>query len=213
VAVCSARIAEDPDPDRATVVVHASVEALAGQNGGCEIEGGGVIPPQTARRLLCHGRIQAVLEDSAGDPVGLGRMGREPPAWMLRHLRYRDQECRFPGCGARRFTQAHHIVWWEHGGRTDLGNLVPVCFFHHKLGHEHGWKVKRARTERFGGSNPTGSGTSRGRGRLPRRFQQNTSSRPSTSDSPLIGLCPPPRSAGLRRGYPAMASCTPNDTT
>ena len=48
----------------------------------------------------------------------------------LRQLKYRDRECTFPGCGERRFTQAHHIVWWECGGPTDLDNLVLVCTFH-----------------------------------------------------------------------------------
>jgi hypothetical protein len=62
---------------------------------------------------------------------------------MLRHIRYRDLECRFPGCGARRFTQAHHIVWWERGGRTDPDNLLLVCTFHHRLVHEYGWVVRR----------------------------------------------------------------------
>ncbi|MGH2572085.1 MAG: HNH endonuclease [Actinomycetota bacterium] len=95
--------------------------------------GGGVIHAETAKRLACHGRVQVVIEDAAGHPVRLGRMSREPSAWMMRQLRYRDSECRFPGCGARRFTQAHHIVWWEHGGRTDLDNLLLVCTFHHKL--------------------------------------------------------------------------------
>jgi hypothetical protein len=37
VALCSARIAVDPDPDRATVVVHAPLEALVGDDGSCEI--------------------------------------------------------------------------------------------------------------------------------------------------------------------------------
>jgi hypothetical protein len=62
---------------------------------------------------------------------------------MIRQVRYRDRECRFPGCGARRFTEAHHIVWWRHGGRTDLDNLVLICSFHHRLVHEHGWSVGR----------------------------------------------------------------------
>ena len=58
-------------------------------------------------------------------------------------LRYRDFGCTFPGCGNRRFAQAHHIVWWGKGGRTDLDNLVLVCTFHHKLVHEFGWRLKR----------------------------------------------------------------------
>jgi hypothetical protein len=143
VALCSARIASDPDPDRATVVVHARLEDLVSGNHGAEIEGGPVIHPETARRLACDGRVQVVVEDQAGQPVGLGRASREPSPWMIRQLRYRDSECRFPGCGARRFTQAHHIVWWERGGRTDLDNLVLVCSFHHRLVHEYGWAVRR----------------------------------------------------------------------
>jgi hypothetical protein len=38
VALCSARISTDPDPDRATVVVHAQLDGLISEEGGCEIE-------------------------------------------------------------------------------------------------------------------------------------------------------------------------------
>jgi hypothetical protein len=143
VALSSKEIASDPDPDRATVVLHTSAEALVSGERSCEIEGGGVAHPETARRLACTARIQPVIEDAKGDTVGLGRASREPSAAMMRQLRYRDSECRFPGCGARRFTQAHHIVWWSNGGATDLHNLVLICTFHHKLVHEYGWAVKR----------------------------------------------------------------------
>jgi len=143
VAVCSARIARDADQDRAMVVVHAQLDGIERGVGGCEIDGGPVVHPQTVRRLLCNARVQTVLEDPAGNVLGLGRTSREPSTWMLRQLRYRDRECRFPGCGARRFTQAHHVVWWRHGGRTDLDNLLLICSFHHRLVHEHGWSVKR----------------------------------------------------------------------
>ena len=143
VALCSTRIAADADPDRATVVVHAQLGGTVSGDGGAEIEGGPVIHPETARRLLCDARVQTVIEDPSRQPVGLGRMSREPSAWMMRQLRYRDLECRFPGCGARRFAKAHHIRWWEHGGRTDLDNLLLVCSFHHKLVHEYRWVVRR----------------------------------------------------------------------
>ena len=77
VAVCSARIASDPDQDRATVVVHVPLEALEGRRDvvadprgddepGCDLEGGGVIHAETARRLACTARIETVIEDGAG---------------------------------------------------------------------------------------------------------------------------------------------------
>jgi hypothetical protein len=143
VELCSARIADDADPDRATVLVHARLVDLVATDGSAEIEGGGRLHPETARRLLCDARVQTVLEDERWEPVRLGRLTREPSPAMMRQLRYRDVECRFPGCGARRFTQAHHVVWWGDGGTTDLDNLVLVCFFHHRLVHEHGWGVRR----------------------------------------------------------------------
>jgi hypothetical protein len=143
VALCSARIAQDADPDRATVIIHARLDGLVEGTGGCEIEGGPVIHPQIARRLACTSRTQSVIEEDSGQPLWVGRMSREPSASMMRQLRYRDHECTFPGCGARRFTQAHHIVWRAHGGRTDLANLVLVCAFHHKLVHEYRWRITR----------------------------------------------------------------------
>jgi Domain of unknown function DUF222./HNH endonuclease. len=143
VALCSARIATDADPDRATVVIHAQAEAMVVGTGGCEIEGGPVIAPETVARLLCNARSQVVVEDEAGRVLGLGRLSREPSAWMLRQVRHRDRECRFPGCGTRAFTEAHHIVFWGRGGRTDLENLVLICSFHHRLVHEYGWSMRR----------------------------------------------------------------------
>ena len=102
-----------------------------------------MIHPETVKRLLCNARVQTVIEDRSGNVLGLGRMSREPSAWMIRQVRYRDRECRFPGCGARRFTEAHHVLWWRHGGRTDLDNLMLICSFHHRLVHEHGWSITR----------------------------------------------------------------------
>jgi hypothetical protein len=143
VALCSSRGRPENEPDRATVIVHARIDESAEELSECEIEDGQAIDPDTAHRLACNARRQTVVEDESGLPVRLGRMTREPPAWMVRHLKYRDGECRFPGCGSKRFTQAHHIVWWDKGGRTDLENLVLVCTFHHRLVHEYGWRVRR----------------------------------------------------------------------
>jgi hypothetical protein len=35
----------------------------------------------------------------------------------------------------------HHIVYWANGGRTDLGNLVSLCKYHHMLVHERGYLI------------------------------------------------------------------------
>ena len=66
-----------------------------------------------------------------------------PSAWMMRQLKHRDAGCRFPGCGSRAFTHAHHVRFRHHGGPTTLKNLVLLCSFHHKLVHEYGWRLRR----------------------------------------------------------------------
>jgi hypothetical protein len=143
VALCSAAIGADPDPDRATVVLHARVDAT-GMLAEAEIEGAAALPRSVAERLLCDARIEVMLEDDRGQALGIGRARRDPAPWMVRQLRYRDRGCRFPGCGTMAFTQAHHITWWSRGGRTDLDNLLLVCSFHHRLVHEHGWAIAGA---------------------------------------------------------------------
>jgi len=142
VALASHRIAEDADADRATVVVHVDAETLGSDRGGAEIEGGGVMGAETARRLACDGRIEFAFHDRRGRTVGVDRATRTPSAWLVRQLRHRDRGCTFPGCDARRFLHAHHIWHWGWGGPTDLDNLVLVCTFHHKLVHEYGWRVE-----------------------------------------------------------------------
>jgi hypothetical protein len=144
VAMASASVAADPDPDRATVVIHAPATALSPTSGdGAAVQDGPPVSTETLQRLLCTSRFQMVVEDDAANVVSLSETARLAPAWMLRQVRYRDRGCRFPGCGAKRFTEAHHITYWRDGGRTTLDNLVLICSFHHRLVHEHGWTIAR----------------------------------------------------------------------
>lgn len=155
VALASASIANDQDPDRATVVVHADLETLV-TGGNCEIQNGPLIDAETVRRLACDARIQAALHDVHGQVVGVGRTTRTAPPWMQRLLRHRDRGCTFPNCERKAFLHAHHIRHWIAGGRTDLDNLVLVCDFHHKLVHEYRWNVALGR-EGTKWSRPDGS--------------------------------------------------------
>ena len=125
----------------AAAVLDAGDEA--GMLADAEIEGATAVARSVAERLVCDARIQVALTDRDDMVLGFTSTGREPSAAMLRHLRYRDRGCRFPGCGTASFTQAHHIRWWSHGGTTNLGNLVLICSFHHRLVLEHGWAIAR----------------------------------------------------------------------
>jgi hypothetical protein len=51
--------------------------------------------------------------------------------------------CAVPGCERHiSVTQPHHLDEWEHGGRTDLDRLLPVCRHHHRRLHHEAWAIE-----------------------------------------------------------------------
>ena len=130
--------------DRYQVVVHTDLAVLAGAKGRCGEEGGIDVSAQTSRRLACHASLVEVEHDPQSyEPLNIGRKSRKPSAAILRALHSRDGGCRFTGCNATRFVDAHHIKHWADGGETNLDNLVLLCPFHHKAVHEGGFTVER----------------------------------------------------------------------
>ena len=82
-----------------------------------------------------------VIIDAPGD-LNLGRATRLANRAQRRALHALYATCAIPGCHIRYSrTKLHHVIWWRHGGRTDLDNLLPVCERHHQKIHTHGWIV------------------------------------------------------------------------
>lgn len=75
--------------------------------------------------------------------LNLGRSTRLANRPQRRALRGLYRSCAIPGCTVQYDRcKLHHIVWWRHGGRTDLDNLLPVCSKHHgRIHHDH-WVVE-----------------------------------------------------------------------
>lgn len=94
-------------------------------------EGGMSAPHEITEQLLCTGSIEVNIEDA--QPLGIGRRSRTIPPRLRRALRYRDRGCVIGGCPSRHRLEAHHIVPWSEGGRTDADNLATVCWFHHHV--------------------------------------------------------------------------------
>ena len=82
---------------------------------------------------------------NAGGELDLGRSTRQPNRAQRRALRGQYATCAIPGCCARfDKTELHHVIWWRHGGRTDLDNLLPLCWLHHQRVHKDGWLLRLA---------------------------------------------------------------------
>lgn len=86
----------------------------------------------------------------------MGRKTRTIPPAIRRALKRRDGGCRFPGCSATRFVDAHHIHHWADGGETRLDNLVLLCRRHHRLLHEGGYGIDSRPTGEIRFSRPDG---------------------------------------------------------
>ena len=134
-----------PDAMPGELVVHVDTQSLGADrvHERCELAEGPAIAPETARRLGCDGSIVRIIERD-GRPLSVGRRKRTVPAALRRALRSRDDGCRFPGCGHKRFLHAHHIHHWARGGLTTLDNLIQLCSYHHRLVHEGGFCVEHA---------------------------------------------------------------------
>ena len=106
------------------------------------LDGHGPIDVDTARmlagaasgwdRVLTHPITGAVLE-----------VDRYTPSEQLRrHLRIRDQHCRFPGCRMPTHrSDLDHTLDHALGGTTSAANLAHLCRRHHTLKHQTAWTV------------------------------------------------------------------------
>jgi hypothetical protein len=76
-------------------------------------------------------------------PLDTGEAGPTIPAHLRRVVTTRHIHCAFPGCRVRATDcHIHHLVPRARGGPTALGNLVPLCKFHHLTAiHRWGWTL------------------------------------------------------------------------
>ena len=94
------------------------------------------IAPDTVRKLACDAAIISVVVGNSGEILNQGREKRLFTWAQLKNLWARDHHCTFPGCNApAAWTDAHHLIHWMDGGRTDLSNAALLCGRHHTIVH------------------------------------------------------------------------------
>ncbi|MCU0260668.1 MAG: HNH endonuclease, partial [Ilumatobacteraceae bacterium] len=107
-----------------------------------ELSNGVSLPVASIRRLCCEAVVVPVLLGPDGRPVDVGREQRTATRKQRRMLRAMYRTCGHPHCDtAFDWCDIHHITPWEHGGPTDLDNLLPLCSKHHHLVHDGGWRL------------------------------------------------------------------------
>jgi Domain of unknown function (DUF222)/HNH endonuclease len=143
------------------VVVHVPLAALVDHDGegttlAGELERDGLISTETVQRIACDATLAIGVDDDVGHTMYEGRARRSPSDVQRREVMRRDRQCRFPGCTAVTFTNVHHIVPWQPGGRTDLDNLALMCLHHHHVVHSSGWTMTGNANEKLTFTSPKG---------------------------------------------------------
>ena len=155
-------------PDGGLHAIHATVqvtvpvltligEAAADPFDATTLAGHGPIDTATAAALAATapGWDRILTHPITGSILAVDRY--RPSEQMRRHLRARDQHCRFPACRvpARRCDIDHNIDYAD-GGPTDTRHLCHFCRRHHTTKHHSPWRVRQLARGVLEWTSPTG---------------------------------------------------------
>ncbi|WP_194837185.1 HNH endonuclease signature motif containing protein [Nocardia sp. XZ_19_369] len=105
---------------------------------------GGMVPISEALKLAAESEPFLMVFDTDGLPLHLGRTKRLASAAQRLALIAAVRGCSRPGCDAPASVCAiHHVMDWNKGGPTDIGNETLACDQCHALVHDGpgGWKT------------------------------------------------------------------------
>ena len=132
-------------PQATTLIVSVDYDTLSGQLKNAGLIDGTPIDIDDLRHIACDAGIVPAIFAADGQPLYLGRKQRAVTSAQKLALVARDKQCM--GCGMRAGAcDAHHIIWWDDGGPTDITNLVLLCPKCHKKVHKQGYQVTKSPT-------------------------------------------------------------------
>jgi hypothetical protein len=146
------RIAATADPGtvfgarKPSVRVHVTAADLHNRHGAATIEGqSAAVSIATAERFICADGYIPVLFHPGGS-LDVGRTQRTFTVRQRIALAAIWGGCAHPDCDREpSWTEAHHAVSWQDGGRTDIANGVLLCRHHHMLVHNNHWTIRPPR--------------------------------------------------------------------
>ena len=129
-------------PQATTLIVSVDYDTLSGQLKNAGLIDGTPIDVDDLRHIACDAGIVPAIFAADGQPLYVGRKQRAATAAQKLALYVRDKRC--IGCGMRASAcDAHHVIWWDDDGPTDMPNLVLLCPKCHKKVHKSGYTVTK----------------------------------------------------------------------
>ena len=127
-------------PQATTLIVTVDYDTLSGQLKNAGLIDETPIDIDELRHIACDAGIVPAIFAADGQPLYVGRKQRAATPAQKLALCVRDKRC--IGCGMRASAcDAHHIIWWDDDGTTDMTNLVLLCPKCHKKVHKQGYVV------------------------------------------------------------------------
>lgn len=104
------------------------------------------------RQLLADPAVKVfarpVAVNESGHVLDIGRRRYQITGALRRMIITRDGTCRFPGCNATAIRcQIDHVIPWDDGGTSDVGNLGALCTRHHQLKTHGGWELTNSKPD------------------------------------------------------------------
>ncbi|MGA1835567.1 DUF222 domain-containing protein [Herbiconiux sp. 11R-BC] len=130
-----------------TVNVHVTLADLEEGRGMGWIDGiTEPVPASTIAQLRCHSATAATVFGDHGEVLHHGKTRRLFSPAQNRALAARDGGCVWGDCDRPpSWCETHHVTEWvsenHPPGRTDIGNGVLLCHFHHSHLHRSSWAL------------------------------------------------------------------------
>jgi hypothetical protein len=132
-----------------TVMVHVNAKDLLSPD-GVDLTGVGwidgvdaPISMKTVQQMIDNGGMQPVYIGANGAVLGLGSKSRCFTPQQRKAITARDGGCIYDGCECPpQWTEVHHVIPWQHGGKTEITNGVLLCWYHHQMINSAGWQIR-----------------------------------------------------------------------
>jgi hypothetical protein len=136
-------VSDTPAPTQVSVFVDTAHAVEAGGSAGVVLEAGPVVGKEVLQAVLCDSITEVLVRAEDGRYMDYGRKHRVvTPALRRALLDKYGGACAADGCDSRYRLQAHHLIPWSEGGRTDQDNLIILCWYHHHVVvHERGFQI------------------------------------------------------------------------
>lgn len=130
------------DAVKTTVVVRMSLADLQRGEGYGSVDGiDSPVPVAALRRHAADAQVIPTVLGTRGEILDQGAALRLFTTGQRRAIAERDRGC--AKCGLPpAYCDTHHVVEWQHGGRSDVSNGIMLCVRHHHMIHREKWRIR-----------------------------------------------------------------------